>query len=86
MLLTKYTEALCLGEIGSACCQPTKVTSRTVQCCKSVLIETLKPPGLSHMNLTVQASGRNNRIHIKFPKIESPKNCWLGPFYTELLY
>lgn len=77
MLLTKYTEALCLGEIESACCQPTKVTSRTVQCCKSVLIETLKPPGLSHMNLckhlTVQASGRNNRIHTKFQKMESPK-------------
>lgn len=41
-----------------------------VKSCKSVLIETLKPAGLSHMNsckrLTVQASGRNNRIHSKF--------------------
>lgn len=77
MLLTKYTEALCLGETESARCQPTKGTSRTVQCCKYVLIETLKPPGLSHMNLckdlTVQVSDRNNRIHTKFQKMESPK-------------
>lgn len=70
MLLTKYTEAACRSESGQHVASQPNRLPKPVKRRKSVLIETLKPAGLSHVNLckhlTVQASGRSHGIHSKF--------------------
>lgn len=90
MLLAKYTEPCAAVTLGKRVASQPHWPPEPVKHCKSVLIETLKPAGLSHMNLckhlTVQASGRNNRVHSQCWKTESPKTCWLGWFHTEMLF